>query len=303
MLRRRTGPGRRVWRSGEPGSNRRRIAASRATGADESFRSTGVFRHAAEFLGLALVFACFDGLLFGRRYPYNVCDLEATVIRFLNPNYHVILIHYPLALLGVGLLIELFSFLWRTSSVRVAGHWMMLLGALATLPAVTTGIFAKWDILSAGGSNGGNWADTRQAANLTALQWHLLNQHVLFTAIGGGLAGLGAIFWLGSENRFPGHISRMVLAMFLIAMGLMVAGAYNAGEIVYRTQFSTRSQDQADKLLGEWQKDTKAGDPQERFQRRIEFYVDTLQMHVIGAGVVFALVAAAMGLSGKKAAP
>ncbi|HTW93983.1 MAG TPA: DUF2231 domain-containing protein [Tepidisphaeraceae bacterium] len=220
------------------------------------------------------------------------------MIRFVNPNYHVILIHYPLALLSVGLLIEIFSFLWRDSTIRLAGHWMMLLGALATIPAATSGIFAKYDILSNG--NGGNWVDVRQAAGLSELQWHLLNQHVLFTSLGAILASLGAIAWLATEIRWPGHISMPVLGMFLVAMGLMVAGAYNGGEIIYRTQFATRSQDQSDKMLADWQSETKGSDLKDQWQRRVEFYVDTLQTHVIAAGVLFALLAAGMGLSLQK---
>ena len=42
--------------------------------------------------------------------------------RLIIPNYHVILVHYPLALLAMGLLIEIFSFLWRRSSARAAGR-------------------------------------------------------------------------------------------------------------------------------------------------------------------------------------
>jgi hypothetical protein len=36
---------------------------------------------------------------------------------FIHPNWHVILIHLPLGLLGVGVVIELLSFLWRRSGV------------------------------------------------------------------------------------------------------------------------------------------------------------------------------------------
>lgn len=50
--------------------------------------------------------------------------------QFISPNWHVILIHYPLGLLAVGILIEFFSFLgWRRSGFRTAGRWMILLGA------------------------------------------------------------------------------------------------------------------------------------------------------------------------------
>ena len=52
-----------------------------------------------------------------------------------------------------------------------------------------------------------------------------------------------------------------------------------------------------DKLLSDWKHQTKAAEPGEKLSRRIEFYVDSLQTHIIGAGMVFALFAAAWGVS------
>src|SRR5205807_2675734 len=63
-------------------------------------------------------------------------------VRFLNPNYHVILIHYPLGVFVLGVILEMFSFFWRKSSVRSAARWMILLGALLSIPAATSGIAA-----------------------------------------------------------------------------------------------------------------------------------------------------------------
>jgi uncharacterized membrane protein len=67
---------------------------------------------------------------------------------FIIPNWHVILIHYPLALLTVGTLIEIFSFLWRRSGFRAAGRGMILIGALCAIPAATSGIYAARQVLS-----------------------------------------------------------------------------------------------------------------------------------------------------------
>ena len=45
------------------------------------------------------------------------------VKQFVNPNLHVVLLHYPIGLLFAGLLIELFSFLgWRRGGFRAAGR-------------------------------------------------------------------------------------------------------------------------------------------------------------------------------------
>jgi uncharacterized membrane protein len=59
----------------------------------------------------------------------------------VNPNLHVVLVHFPIALLVIGTLIELFSFLgWRTSGFRIAGRWMIGLGALLAIPTSLSGI-------------------------------------------------------------------------------------------------------------------------------------------------------------------
>jgi hypothetical protein len=225
------------------------------------------------------------------------------LIRFINPNYHVILIHYPLALLGLGLVIEIFSFLWRNSSVRVAGQWMLLLGALAMIPAATSGIFAKQDILSQLANGQGNgWQDIKSAAKLSGAQWSLLNRHVLWASIAAALAALGAIIWLGGSVQWPSRPGVLPMGLFFAAMLLTGFAAYNAGEIVYRTGFATRGETASDKLQTDWQAQTDAAKPSDRFQRRIEYYVDTLQIHVIAAGLVFALAAAAWGLSFRRSA-
>lgn len=224
------------------------------------------------------------------------------MIRFINPNYHVILIHYPLALLGLGLLIELFGFLWPTGSIRSAGRWMLLLGALSTIPAVTSGIFAKYDGIQRLAADQDTWQTIKTSARLSALQWKFLNQHVLFASIGSALATLVAIIWLSSSAPWPSRLHPLGLLLFLVSMGLMTFGAHKSGEMVYTTQFGTIDQGQLEKLQTDWNTQTQQAAPKEKFERRLDYYVDPLQAHVIGAGVVFALSAAGLGLSLKRAA-
>ena len=85
--------------------------------------------------------------------------------QFISPNLHAILIHYPLALITVGTFIELFAFLWRRSSFRASGRWMILLGVIALGPALTSGLYAMGSVnRSSGVGDDASWADVRAAS-------------------------------------------------------------------------------------------------------------------------------------------
>ena len=75
---------------------------------------------------------------------------------FVNPNLHVVWVHFPMALLIIGALIELFSFMWWRSGFRAAGRWMILIGD--GLPGV--GSIGLADLASAHG----RWAHRETVA-------------------------------------------------------------------------------------------------------------------------------------------
>ena len=106
---------------------------------------------------------------------------------FVNPNLHVALVHYPLALLVAGTLIEVFSFLWRRHGFRTAGRWMILLGALTAVPTVTSGIYALYDV-----ANPNNetvlWSQIVAQNNLHSAQWEMLTDHLRLEIISTFLA-------------------------------------------------------------------------------------------------------------------
>src|SRR3954462_2329712 len=64
----------------------------------------------------------------------------------VNPNLHVVLVHFPLALLVAGLGVEVLSLLYRHTTLRAAGRWMILLGALAAVPTAVSGAYAFADV-------------------------------------------------------------------------------------------------------------------------------------------------------------
>jgi len=229
---------------------------------------------------------------------------EVSLLRFINPNFHVILIHYPLALLTVGLLLELLAIFRPAVTLRAAASWMVLLGALAGAPAAASGIFAKYDVMQqlAGADDGATWHDIRVDANLTRLQTRLLNRHVLYSSIGSALALLTAVVWLGLSPRWPQPLGAPLWLIFAVSMGLMVVGSQGAGEMVYRTQFATRTQAAADKLQADWNSRMNSATGREKLMMLLDYYVDPLQAHVIVAGLVMALAAAAYGTSLQKSA-
>ncbi|MDP9174550.1 MAG: hypothetical protein M3O30_11880 [Planctomycetota bacterium] len=209
-------------------------------------------------------------------------------MRFIIPNFHVILIHFPLAFLGFGLLIEIFSFLWRRSSFRLAGRWMILLGTLLLLPATTSGIYAFFDIVGHGQTETDSWADLKASSGFSATDWQLARNHILFNSLGAALALIAVVGWIGSSDRWRRKLYLPGMAALVISMGLITAGAWHGGEMVYRQGFGVEGRQ------GVLQPQAT---PPTELQDKIEFYAPRMQLHIIMAGLVFAMSAAALGLS------
>lgn len=208
--------------------------------------------------------------------------------RLIVPNYHVILIHLPLALLGVGLLIEIFSLCCRR--INTGGRWMILIGALALTPAATSGIFALQDVLSRGTGGNGSWVQLQQSSGLSSFEWELVRDHVMFGAAAAGAALLGVILWLASGDPFVQKMRVSVFLLFIAAMAFAIVGAWHGGELVFREGFGV------DGVKG-----VLAGAPLTHDRKeQIDNLIQPLQIHVIIAGTVFALAAAALGISLRK---
>jgi uncharacterized membrane protein len=199
-------------------------------------------------------------------------------VHFLNPNYHVILIHYPLGVFMLGLTIEIFSFLWKNSSIRVAARWMILLGGLATLPAATSGIYALSDVTS----------------NLTSQAEHMLRMHVWLQSIATLLATFTAVFALAASDGWRRRFHLVALGIFATCGGLMVVGAWYAGESVYTQGVAVRL------APAPGSTETKPAVATD-LKDKITFYTgEPIQIHMILAGVMFALAMASLGLSIRK---
>jgi uncharacterized membrane protein len=212
------------------------------------------------------------------------------VDKFILPNFHAIIIHFPIAMLGIGVAIELFSFIWRRSSFRQAGQWMILIGTLAIVPAVTTGLSALQNVM-AHGADSDAWIDLKAGSGFTQTDWNFIRLHIILTACAAGMVLVAVVTWLASSDKWRNVLRVPALLMLIAACGLMVDGAWHGGEMVYRLGFAVQG-----KL--ETVTDTA---PPSGFEDKLKYYAPPTDVHLLLAGVVFSLAAVTLGLSVRRA--
>lgn len=242
--------------------------------------------------------------------------------KLISPNWHVILIHYPLALLTVGVLIELLAFLWKRSTLRTAGRWMILLGVLLALPAVTTGIFAFADAAKGASTHpDGTWAQVVSGSRWGDAQWSFMRYHIWLATTSTGLFLLTLLVWMGSSDAWRMKLRWPALIALLIALGGISAGAWFSGEAVYRygvavtppaavnvvpsgapasAEPPTTQQAQTTQVAAQAPQ-TEAGehaDEQDQAGRPAwQAYLDPLQLHLLLVGFTLAFAVGALGLT------
>jgi uncharacterized membrane protein len=225
---------------------------------------------------------------------------------FVNPNLHVVLIHYPLALLVAGTLIELFSFMWRRHGFRAAGRWMILLGAMSAVPTALSGVYALHDVANPD-KQAVIWKETAASNVLSSEQWEHLRQHVLWTSIATGLAMLVVVSWLGCSDGWRQKLHWPLLIVLLLSVAIIVVGAQHGGDAVYehgtgvmRADAGTASEavpatDAAAPAA------TTSADESAGIAGQIQSVLPPMQMHVILAGIASSLALASLGLSIRRA--
>lgn len=155
---------------------------------------------------------------------------------WVQPNLHVAVVHFPVALLAAGLAAEWVTLLVarRAESLRSAGRWMMLLGAMACLPVAFSGVYALADLArGAGGSAATAWHELRSAALapgvLDALVWHGQVQ-----AAASAVALLVTTWFLACSDGARRALYLPLLLAMTAAVGATLYGAHVGGQAVYR---------------------------------------------------------------------
>ena len=207
----------------------------------------------------------------------------------IAPNVHVALIHFPLALLAVGVAVEVFAFVWPRSTLGSAGRWMVLLGALSAVPTAFSGIYALKHIARVPVQPERPWVDFKAASPVLSdpAIWHALWLHTVVQAIATGLAVLSAVVFLGSSDRAR-HVLRVpVLAVLVLAVGGMMVGAWFSGAAIY---------DHGAGVDRGWPPTAKEKQPP-----ALALFPPA-EYHLIFAGTAIAIALASVGLSFRKLA-
>jgi uncharacterized membrane protein len=238
---------------------------------------------------------------------------------FINPNWHVILIHFPLGVFVLGMLLELAClFVRHHGSFRSAARWMVVLGALCGLPAAYAGAYALSDVVrrtAPSAPDDAPWHVVEAASSLDAQQWEMLGSHAWTS---GGIAVIAAVvvtIAVACTDRWRRRLYPLFLLLLLGCLGFIAVGAYSGGEMVYRTglavklpykedgrpEASTQPATQLSSAASS-RPASPAAELQEHRPAGVAYYVNPLQAHVTLAGLAAAMGMLGIGLSLRAAA-
>lgn len=147
------------------------------------------------------------------------------------PNWHPIFVHFTVALLTVGAMLKVGSYLAGGESLReqwrLVARWNLWIGAGFVVLTVLSGVFAYNTVAH----------DTPSHAAMTDHRNWALITAVVFLVITG---------WLVLLVRADKARNGLFIALLLVAMGLLAVTAWKGGELVYRHGLGVMSLPKAD---------------------------------------------------------
>ena len=236
------------------------------------------------------------------------------------------MVHLPLGLLSMGVMMEVFCLIFcRKSSMKIGARWMILLGALMSVPALTTGIYAYRDVMVSDTRGdepfGETWIDTKEgmmvvrspitvagtsesknteykvgdkisvADFINSAPGKALYDHLIYNCIAVGALFFAIITYLASSNRWRKNLYFPILLILIASKGLMIYGSHHGGLAVY--QYGAAIEPATIKT-------TKTGVSAGKLalQENAKQYLPPAQMHVAAAGMIlsFALLAFALSI-------
>jgi uncharacterized membrane protein len=177
--------------------------------------------------------------------PPGLCLASASLVQ---PNLHVAVIHFPIALLAAGVLAEIAGLIVGASSLRSAARWMVLLGSMAALPVSLSGIYAINDIVRSHAGDqalGTPWHDALAATTLAPPHLASLLLHAKLQLLATAIALAVSFLYLAGSESFRRLIYLPALLLMLAVVGATTVGAHIAGQVVYQGVTVTASDESA----------------------------------------------------------
>jgi len=130
-------------------------------------------------------------------------------------NIHPYFVHFPIALLSIGLLYDLLGIIFKKDSLRNAGWWAQLFGTVAIAVTAVTGLLAESTVAH------------------SDISHEIMETHKTLELIAVGIFVL-LFIWRSTRYRYAGL---PLLIVYLIigasAVGIMFYGAHLGGRLVY----------------------------------------------------------------------
>lgn len=138
-------------------------------------------------------------------------------------NVHPMFVHFPLALLSVGLLFDLLGYLFKKQSLSSAGWWCFSLGVLSAVITVFTGLQAEQKLKVSGEAH------------------EILENHEHFQITS---TVVFVVLWIWRSITREGipKFPMIYLVITAIAVGAIIYGAHYGGELVYEHGVGTAVQ-------------------------------------------------------------
>ena len=132
------------------------------------------------------------------------------------PNFHPLVVHFPIAILTVSILFDLMAKLLKREEFSRVGWWTQLAGSLGLGGAVISGLLAEKSI---------NIPDAARGYFETHEQIAFLNA-VIFAVL---------LLWrIGCRAKLPQRYQPVFFLIFLVGVIALWTGAWYGGEMVYR---------------------------------------------------------------------
>ncbi len=130
-------------------------------------------------------------------------------------NIHPWFVHFPIALLAVGVLFDFLGFIWKKHSLSAAGWWCSVFGVIAAIATIVTGFEAYFTV-----------GHSTEAAH-QIMKTHRNVQLVV------GLLFTGLLIWRSFSKYILPRRTPIYFVIAATAVGLMLYGSHLGGQLVY----------------------------------------------------------------------
>lgn len=249
---------------------------------------------------------------------------------FINPNWHVVFLHYPIALLTAGIIGEIIGYFRPRGGLRTASRWMILIGGLLAIPTALLGLYAFRDTVVAGVAEPNlKWYQIVARSIWSEAQWQFMWDHLVYNLLA-VIVTLGVIVaWIGCAERTRRRYYCPMLTLLVGSLVLMSFGAWHGGEAVYRMGTAVETAEPQIQAIAA-EHDERGGDDQSIAEEidvsnvpprmtpaphvahhehanvgrteevsapsRAAYYLSPLQLHLLFAGLMIAPAIVALGL-------